>query len=580
MHRPISVLLYLSLISSLSAPALADEVVGRLDYALPQASTGNKQSDTTQSTGDAPAGAPLPKIDAPPALPVVKAHPFSRNFNEPTPVSADRPDLLTPLLSELDEDNDLLNRIRGGFGMGELDSDLVKRQEAYYANRPEYVKRIVDRGSRYLYYIVSEVERRGMPTEIALLPMIESAFNPRAESPAAASGIWQFIPSTGKRYGLERTWWYDGRRDVVAATGAALDYLQTLHDMFGDWQLALAAYNWGEGSVSRALAKARKAGIENPNYSNIRMPDETRNYVPKLMAVRNILANPAQFGLDLKPVPNKPYFQTVDVGKHIDIKVAAKLAEVSTSELLHLNPAFKRPVFAAKGSRKLVLPADKVDTFKKNLVSYDQPLLNWQPYVPRRGEKLPDIADRFGISLAELKEVNELGNKDATVRGQTLLVPIVSGVDISDRQTVHAMTSEAQQPPEEKASEKRSSTSKTHTTAKGDTLASIARKYRLSVADLQKWNQLKNAKLKLGQKLQLEPSSKSDARGKQAEKSDKLNANDKRNKRGLQKHEVRKGDTLGSLARQYGVTEDSIRRANNLKLKPNIKPGMRLNIPQ
>lgn len=556
--------------------------MGRLDYALPQATTGSKPTDASKTSAESSASITAPS-DTPPVLPVYKPNPFARSGTETPAMASDRPDLLTPLLSELDADNDLLSRIRGGFGMGELDSDLVKRQEAYYANRPEYVKRIVDRGSRYLYYIVSEVERRGMPTEIALLPMIESAFNPKAESPAAASGIWQFIPSTGKRYGLERTWWYDGRRDVVAATGAALDYLQTLHDMFGDWQLALAAYNWGEGSVSRALAKARKAGIENPNYSNIRMPDETRNYVPKLMAVRNILANPTQFGLDLKPLPNKPYFQTVDVGRHIDIKVAAKLAEVSTSELLHLNPAFKRPVFAAKGSRKLVLPADKIDTFKKNLASYDQPLLNWQPYVSRRGESLADIAQRFGISLAELKEVNELTGKDSAGRGQTLLVPIVAGIDVSDRQTVQAMASESQQPTEEKAPEKKPAQTKMHTVGKGDTLASIAKKYHLSVGDLQKWNSVKGGKLKLGQKLQLDMPTKTEVRGKQANKNvetAKTGKKDKAAKKGPQRHDVKKGDTLSSLAKQYSISEDRIRQANNLKVKPNLKPGMKLTIPQ
>jgi membrane-bound lytic murein transglycosylase D len=323
---------------------------------------------------------------------------------------------------------DLWDRIRSGFGMPNLDMAQVAEQERYYAKHPEYINRIATRGSRYLYHIVSEVQKRGMPMELALLPIVESAYNPRAESRARASGMWQFIPSTGKMYGLERTWWYDGRRDVVAATNAALNYLQRLYDIFGDWPLALAAYNWGDGSVKRAQAKNIARGIST-EYPAITMPAETRNYVPKLLAIRNIIANPLAYGIKLAMIPDKPYFTTLKPQRHIDVKVAAKLAEISVEELLHLNPGYIRPVIAHKENRQLVLPIEKAEIFKKNLAKYTQPLLNWRPYATKRGELFSQIAAKHGVSLEELRKVNSLAISSVTARGQTLLVPITPLLD-------------------------------------------------------------------------------------------------------------------------------------------------------
>src|SRR5688572_7127692 len=296
---------------------------------------------------------------------------------------------------------DLWSRIRAGFAMREIDTPLVQRHEAWYLNRPEYVERMIDRSQRYLYHIVEEVEKRGMPTEIALLPMIESAFNPAAYSRMRAAGMWQFIPSTGRRYGLQQTWWYDGRRDVLAATDAALDYLQALHDMFGDWELALAAYNWGEGAVQRAIAKNRRAG-KKTNYMSLKMPKETRNYLPKLQAVKNIVANPELFKLALATVPNRPYFAVVNAPAHMDLALAAKLADVPLEEFRYLNPGHQRPVIITVANRQLLVPIDKVDVFQSNLESNDQPLVTWQTYQLKKGEKLEHIASKFDISLERL----------------------------------------------------------------------------------------------------------------------------------------------------------------------------------
>ena len=318
-------------------------------------------------------------------------------------------------------------RIRNGFAMPPFESDLVRDSENWYANRPEYVARMIDRSSRFLFHIVEQVEKRGMPMEVALLPMIESAYNPVAYSRAHASGIWQFIPSTGKDFGLRQNWWYDGRRDIIAATGAALDYLQKLHNMFGDWQLALAAYNWGEGAVGRAMEKNRAKGLPT-DYENLTMPAETRGYIPKLMAVKNIVANPARFGLTIAEVPNEPYFETVTVRQHIDLKVAAKLADMPVEEFKFLNPGHNKPVIKAGEAERIVLPKHKVVTFLANFEKHDKPLVSWQAVTFRAGDKAEKVAAQHGMTLAELKQINGLANQRRLVIGQPLLVPVKDGV--------------------------------------------------------------------------------------------------------------------------------------------------------
>jgi membrane-bound lytic murein transglycosylase D len=287
---------------------------------------------------------------------------------------------------------------------------------------------MVERGSHFLYHVVEEVERRRMPTEIVLLPMIESAYNPQAYSRSHASGMWQFIPSTGKTYGLRQNYWYDGRRDVLAATSAALDYLEKLHNQFGDWTLALAAYNWGEGAVSRAVARNQARGLPT-DYESLAMPLETRNYVPKLQAVKNIIANPGQFGIALADVPNQPYFATVTARRHIDIQLAASLAEMSLEEFRFLNPAHNKPVIKADGSETIVLPIEKVAVFQNNLETHNRPLVSWQAYTMKRSDQPEKIASKHGMTLAQLKEANGIPGNKKVVAGQTVLVPLRDNAD-------------------------------------------------------------------------------------------------------------------------------------------------------
>ncbi|MCX7169660.1 MAG: transglycosylase SLT domain-containing protein [Proteobacteria bacterium] len=321
--------------------------------------------------------------------------------------------------------DDLWQRVRNGFSMPNLDSPLVADRQAWYLNRPEMLRHVLDRSRRYLYYIIGELEKRGMPTELALLPIVESSYNPMAYSRARASGIWQFIPSTGKSYRLEQNWWLDQRRDIIASTSAALDYLQTIYEMHGDWHLALASYNWGENAVARAVAKNQARHLPT-DYANLTMPGETRYYVPKLQALKNIIAQPQLFGISLNPIPNHPYFDMVGKPANMDLSIAAKLAEMPLDEFIALNPAYNRPVMPAGKDSPLVLPAGKVQTFLANLQHHEnleKPLSNWHTYKLKKGEKVDAVATRFHLSATYLKQINGITRRTRLPAGTTLLVP-------------------------------------------------------------------------------------------------------------------------------------------------------------
>lgn len=318
-------------------------------------------------------------------------------------------------------------RLRNGFAMTNLNDDLTLHYQQWYQNRPDALRRMVERSRPYLHHIVEELEARGMPTEIALLPMVESSFNPMAYSRSHASGLWQFIPATGKRFNLEQTWWQDQRRDIVASTGAALEYLQTIYEMHGDWHLALASYNWGEGAVKRAIEKNQAKGLPT-DYASLTMPNETRHYVPKLQALKNIFSNAALMSqLGLPEIINRPYFATVETPRPMDVKTAARLANMPVDEFVALNPAHNRPVM--KAETPVVLPAEKLATFQNNLRSHDAPLTEWEAYTLKSGEKLDQVAARFGIALSDLMRANGLSVKVKLAAGSTVLVPAGKGAD-------------------------------------------------------------------------------------------------------------------------------------------------------
>ena len=317
--------------------------------------------------------------------------------------------------------NSVWAHLRGEFRMSEVNPELVRRHESKFVSSSAYFKRTIERSRPYMYHISNEVAKRNMPAEIALLPFIESAYVTKAKSHVGASGLWQFMPATGRHYGLEQTPLYDGRHDIYAATDAALNYLQYLHGLFGDWSLALAAYNWGEGNVGRAVNRARAQGLE-PVYENLRMPNETRNYVPKLLAVRNIVNNPEYFGMSFADLENKPFFKAVDIDQPIDLSAAVRLANISQAEFDALNPAFKSPVYIPKTGRKLLLPATAIATFERNYKKADRAsLLSWDVYTPYADTTLSSIAAETGMSTAELKRLNGL-SKENVAAGRSLLI--------------------------------------------------------------------------------------------------------------------------------------------------------------
>ena len=386
---------------------------------------------------------------------------------------------------------DLWERIITGYAMPDLDGPLVEKWEQWYASRPDYVARMVDRSRRYLYHIVTEVTERGMPTEIALLPMIESAYNPVALSTSRAAGIWQFIPSTGKHYGLKQDFWVDSRRDVLAATDKALEYLTKLHDDFGDWQLALAGYNWGEGNVAKGIARNKAKGLPT-DYESLAMPAETRNYLPKLQAVKNIVRDPEKYGLALADIPDAPFFAVVKTSRKMDTKRAAEFAEIPLEDFLALNPQHNRPVIAGADEQSILLPIDNAEIFAAKLQLVDQPLVSWQAYRMKPNETLPQVAAKYGMSVETLRAINGIGAKSRVPAGHALLVP-------SQRPSSEAADTLAQVV----FTAVPAGRTFYYTAKRGDTLQGVAVRYGVTAQELKSWNGLSRDTLAAGQAIRV-----------------------------------------------------------------------------
>lgn len=384
---------------------------------------------------------------------------------------------------------DLWQRLRTGMALSDLDTPLVQTHENWFLNRPAYLDTAFKRARLYLYHIVEEVESRGMPAEIALLPVVESAYDPHALSPANASGIWQFIPSTGKVFGLKQNGWYDGRRDVVTATEAALDYLDKLHGMFGSWELALAAYNCGEGCVSRAIARNQARGLPT-DYLSLGLPSETRNYVPRLLAVRNLVREPGRYGLNLDAMSNQPYFQKISLPYPIEAKTAARMAGIKMEELLSLNPGFRRDVIYAESQDNLLLPWDRLDTFKTNFDAAESRRVRLRSYSASKGELLSRIADRFDVTVKWLQDHNPLTVKRGKIaHAQTLILPPAGATKAAQaRAPVAAGKTTRHSVQVKKARKTARASGRTHTIRRGDTLTALARHYKVTVSDIREYN--------------------------------------------------------------------------------------------
>lgn len=485
-----------------------------------------------------------PKVVTPPVAPISPAAAAPSQSHSPAPVIAPVPApapapaavrpvqaAVTPpaiveeppiVVYRQTNDADLWGRIRRGFVMGDLSSGLVTTQEQWYATRPSYIGRMTERSSKYLYHVVEELERRNMPTELALLPFIESAFNPQAVSGAKAAGMWQFMPATGKYFSLKQNVFRDDRRDVLASTKAALTYLQKLHGMFGDWHLALAAYNWGEGSVGRAIAKNQREGLPT-DYASLTMPDETRNYVPKLLAVKNIVANPMAFNATLPEIPNHPYFQSVAISRDLDVALAAKLAEIKLEDFKSLNPSANKPVIFAAGTPRILLPWDNAGIFERNLAIHNGQTAGWTVWTAPSTLKVADAAKRVGMSEAQFREINRIPPKMLIKQGSTLLVPrsAKQEKDVSEHVADNGQVSFSPEIVLKKMLVK---------LRKSETVASVAKRFNVTAANVAGWNKVSaNSTFKAKQSVVLYVQAKAKSMGrKQGAKSNTLKRAKKR----------------------------------------------------
>ena len=451
---------------------------------------------------------------------------------------------------------DLWQRIRQGYGIEQAQlHNKTQQQLSWFVKHPDYMARVVERARPYLHHIVTEIEQRNMPLEIALLPVVESGFQPFAYSHGRAAGLWQFIPGTGKVYGLDQNWWYDGRRDVIESTRAALDYLEKLHRDFGDWQLALAAYNCGEGTVGRAIRRNKKAG-KDTDFWSLDLPKETSAYVPKLMAVAHLIKQPDQYNLSLSPIDNAPYLAIVETGSQIDLALAAKLADSTSDEIYKLNPGFNRWATRPAGPHRLVVPLEKAETFKQALAALPaEDRVQWTRHKIKSGESLGVIAQNYKTTTAIIKQANSLSNNKIRA-GRHLLIPVASGKASDYSHTVSQRLASKQNSP-------RKGTKKTHTVRAGDTWWDLANAYKVNVNKLASWNgKAPGDTLQLGQKLVIW------TKGKTTSSKNVRTVN----------YKIRNGDSLWKISQKFNVSIAQVREWNGLSDRTLLKPGQNLTL--
>jgi membrane-bound lytic murein transglycosylase D len=453
--------------------------------------------------------------------------------------------------------DDLFDRMRAGFALDEVQEPAIDIQLAWFEHNPDYLERVFQRGQRYLYHVVTEVEARGMPLEFALLPVVESAYEPFAYSSSRAAGLWQFIPDTGRRFGLKQNWWYDGRRDVIESTRAALDYLQALHDQFdGDWLLAIAAYNVGENSVQRELDYNRAHG-KPADFWHLKLPAETRAYVPKLLAMKRLMAEPERYGLEFAVIPNEPYFAVIDTNSQIDLKIAAQLAGSGYDELVALNPGYNRWATDPEGPHRMLVPIDNADGFEAALqtLSPDERVRFAVHEVTRR-ETLAMIAKQYGTTVAVISKVNDL--KDGKVAaGDSLRIPQISG-ELPDKVLLAA--SRVDRP--DLGGRKQHQI--VYRVRAGETLSSIARRHGMPVSTLARLNNMGSSEsLVKGQRLVIKASAR--------RYRDEGTVSGRR-----VLYTVRRGDTVYSISRQFQVSVPQLKTWNGLNQHHQIRAGQRL----
>jgi membrane-bound lytic murein transglycosylase D len=467
---------------------------------------------------------------------------------------------------------DIWERMRAGYKLTIPDNSRIDREFKWFASHGEYMVRVQDRAEPYLYFIMEEIEKRGLPAELALLPVVESAFQPFAYSHGRAAGLWQFIPSTGRLYGLKQNWWYDGRRDVVSATRAALDYLKAQNERFhGDWELALAAYNAGAGNVQKAIRKNVRRG-KPTDFWSLDLPRETRSYVPRLLAVAKLMAKPEAYGINLRPIPNKPYFASIDIQSQLDLALAAEMAGISIEELYLLNPGFNRWATDPDGPHRLQLPLDKVDRFTQKLAGIaPNQRLRWKRYRIKQGDVLGAIARKHNTTVALLQEINKLRGTNIRA-GKHLLIPVSS-------QKMERYSLSSEQRTASIKNSGRKGTRITYEVRPGDTLWEIARSYKVSHRQLAKWNAMAPRDLlHPGQKLVIWKGTRSDKTTITAKPTLPVNlAAGPVNSRSQLSYRVRKGDSLYRIAQRFKVSVADLKQWNALPGKY-LQPGQRIKL--
>lgn len=448
--------------------------------------------------------------------------------------------------------DDIWQRMRQGFALQDAIgiNPRIEQQRLWFVSNPSFLQNACDRGSLYIHYVVEQLEQRDMPLELALLPVIESAYNPMAYSRSHAVGIWQFIPATGRNFNLTQSAWYDGRRDILASTHAAISYLTRLQEMFnGDWLLALAAYNAGEGTVSRAIERNQKLGLPT-DYWNLPLPQETRDYVPKLLALSQIVMSPEAYGVDLYPIANEPYFEVVALKEdRIDLGRLASMAQMDKDEMLQLNPAFKRGITYG-GPKRLLVPSEKAEQLQASLAQIKpQDPLDWHSYTVRSGDSLQRIANRYQVTVNLIKEINNLSSHRLKV-GQNLSIPSEPGLKFDPPKTQQARAS-----------------SQHYKVKEGDSLWSIAKAQQVKVDDLKRWNQLKDHQLKQGQLLTLKAKAPQTAANQRSSKTVTTV------RQSVTYYKIRPGDSLQLIANKHKVKLEAVMRWNPKLNSKNLKPG-------
>ncbi|TDY00083.1 LysM peptidoglycan-binding domain-containing protein [Thiohalophilus thiocyanatoxydans] len=464
---------------------------------------------------------------------------------------------------------DLWERVRAGFSLPDIEHPQIKQQLNWYASHPEYMQRVVQRARPYLYYIVETLEQHDLPMEIALLPIVESAFQPFAYSHGRASGIWQFIPATGRLYGLKQDWWYDGRRDIYASTRAAAKFLKRMNDYYdGDWMHALASYNSGLGNVNRAIRR-NKARNRSTDFFALSLPRETQAYVPKLLALKKLIADPQAYGIEIDTIANRPYFTRVELERQIDLAKAAEMANMELDELYRLNPGFNRWATAPDGPHYLLLPVEQAEPFKSALAELPaEQMISWQRHRIRQGETLSGIASRYNTSIRSLKRINQLRG-DLLRAGQSLTIPVAS------QQAENYRLSQAQRT-QRKQNRPRKGNKITHVVQPGDTFWGLARRHGVSVRALAGWNAMAPGDpLKPGQSLVIW--SRSDEQLSTLN-SGQLAAPPTRSMTRRIGYRVRKGDSLARISQKFRVSIGQLRKWNNLPRGKYLQPGQRLTL--